>query len=170
MRILFLLLMLSLASCSPGHHEVKVNDLYAITLPADMKPVADLHEDASLQQSDASRPLYVVVIDESKEEMQKHELDYDLEIYFENIVSRKLVESLPEVSIAPPRKTTLAGASALVTDVTGKTASEDIYYKIAVIETPNAFYQVLTWTQGAKRKEMEPEMEKIVNSFRELKQ
>lgn len=158
-----------LAACSPEYHEVKVNEQYSITLPVDMKAVANLHEDASLQQSDTARPLYVVVIDESKEEMRKHELDYDLDLYFSNIVSRSFVESLPGVAITPPQKIKLNGADALVSDITGETAAEKVYYKIAVVETPSAFYQVLTWTDASKKEEMEKEMKLIVSSFSELK-
>lgn len=170
MRIILILFMLTWLACSPAHHEVKVNEQYAITLPADMQAVANLHEYASLQQADSTKPLYVVVIDESKAEMQKHELDYDLSIYFNNLVAVKFIEALPGVTIAPPVKIKINGADALVSGITGTTASGEVYYKVAVIETPSSFYQVLIWTTASQKNEMEKEMDKIIHSFRELSQ
>jgi uncharacterized protein YcfL len=168
--LLVFLLSLLLAACSGSdHREIQVNNLYSLELPVEMKPVANLHDDASLQQVDEQRPLYVVVIDESKEEMQKHELDYDLDLYFTNIVSQSLVESLPEVSISPAEKKTINGFSALVASVTGKADTTGVFYKIGVIETPSAFYQVLTWTTGTQKQALETEMNDIVESFKELK-
>lgn len=168
MRKIFILLSVtSLFACSPDDREVRVNNKYSITLPEGMKPVTGLNEEASLQHADEAVPLYVVVIDESKEEMQQHDLDYDLDLYYNNIVSRNFVESLSEVSISEPAKDSISGSPAYLVDVSGKAESGSIYYKLAIIETPSAFYQVLMWTTAGEREEQQPVMEKIARSFKE---
>jgi hypothetical protein len=166
-KILVALAIASLFSCSPGTKEIHVNNRYYITLPSEMKAVAGLNAQASLQQADESIPLYAVVVDESKEDMVKHDLDYDLDLYFNNIVSRNLIESLSEVSIAEPVKEIIGGSPAYLLDVTGKAGAESIYYKLAIIETSSAFYQVMLWTTASKREELQPQMEEMARSFRE---
>lgn len=169
MKHIFILVSIALLfSCSPGSHELKVNNKYAITLPEAMKPVADLNEAASLQRADETRELYVVVIDESKEEMKKHDLDYDLDLYFRNIFSRNVIESLSDASISEPEKVAKDNASEMIVDVTGKADTTAVYYKAAIVETPSSFYQVLVWTTGSKREKLQEEMSGIVRSFREL--
>lgn len=167
-KLLLLLLVSSIFACSSGKQEVRVNNQYSITLPAGMKPVTGLNNLASLQQADEGIPLYIVVIDESKEEMRSYDLEYDLDLYYSNIVSRNFVESLSEVSISEPVKEMINGAPAYMVDVTGKAETESIYYKLAIIETPSAFYQVLLWTASDQRQSMQPEMEEIARSVKEI--
>jgi hypothetical protein len=166
----FPLLLLSLViACSGSEdHDVHVNNQYAIRLPVTMKPVSYLHEDASLQQEDKSLPLYIVVVDESKEEMEKHELDYNLDLYFENIFLRRITEAFPGASVSQPIKDSLDGLPAIIVDITGRADTVEVYYKAAVIESSSHYYQVFTWTTTAKRSALDPQMKKIIYSFREL--
>lgn len=168
-KLIGLFVLLGLMSCADGTRREVVNSRYVVVVPEEMKPVASLHENASLQQMSAENELYLVVIDESKEEMKKHELDYDLPLYFTNIVSRQFIEKVHEVSISEPVKKEINSLPALVSTITGKADSTEIFYKVAVIESPTHFYQLLTWTTGSRRATNEPSMEAMVNSFSEVK-
>jgi hypothetical protein len=41
---------------------------------------------------------------------------------------------------------------------------------MGVIETPYAFYQILTWTRADKKDEFQPDMNAMIESFKELPQ
>lgn len=43
-----------------------------------------------------------------------------------------------------------------------------LYYQMAIVEGENAFYQILTWCVDSQRDDFEYEMEKIINSFKEV--
>lgn len=43
-----------------------------------------------------------------------------------------------------------------------------LYYQLAIVEGENAFYQILTWCIDSQRDDFEYEMEKIINSFKEI--
>jgi hypothetical protein len=43
-----------------------------------------------------------------------------------------------------------------------------LYYQMAIVEGNNAFYQILTWCVDEQRDDFEYEMEKIINSFKEI--
>lgn len=43
-----------------------------------------------------------------------------------------------------------------------------LYYQMAIVEGENAFYQILSWCVDSQRDDFEYEMEKIINSFKEV--
>lgn len=149
--------------------EVKVNDTYTILMPEYLTPGTALHEKASLQYQNTEKEMYAMVVEESKEEMQNYGLDYDLETYFTNIVSKPFTEKIKNGKVSIPGKMDINGKNALITEITGNINDTDIYYKMAVIETPATFYQVLIWTRADRKAETEADMMKAIGSFRELK-
>lgn len=52
--------------------------------------------------------------------------------------------------------------------LTGNNGEILLYYQMAIVEGENAFYQILTWCIDSQREDFEYEMEKIINSFKEV--
>lgn len=63
---------------------ISVNKRYTISIPADMSESSELNDDASLQYEDMWEDFYVIVIDESKQEMQQALEMFDMTDGFEN--------------------------------------------------------------------------------------
>lgn len=63
---------------------ISVNERYTISIPADMSESSELNDDASLQYEDMWEDFYVIVIDESKQEMQQALEMFDMTDGFEN--------------------------------------------------------------------------------------
>ncbi len=169
-KISFLVVILTFTSCKKQttFNEVTVNDKYTILIPDYVKPSAGMHQQASLQYQNQEKEFYVLVIDESQSDMKAYDLNYDIETYFQNIVSLPFKENIKNGVVSTPQKREINGANALVAEITGSVNNTDVFYKMAVIESPNKFYQVLTWTRADQKKEYEEDMLKIIESLKEL--
>ncbi len=148
--------------------EVNINNRYTIEIPTYMKPCSDIQKDASLQYQNLEKDVYAIVIDEKKVTMQDYNLSFDLDTYFNNISSQGFSESIKNGKISIPGRQEINGNKALIADITGRLEGNDVYYKFAVVETPYEFYQILTWTRADHRESLEPDMIKIIESFKEL--
>ncbi len=170
-RFLFFICIPSfLASCQHEtiFTEVKVNERYSIDIPEYLQPCADLHKDASLQYQNVEKDIYAIVIDEKKTTMQGYDLDYDIDLYFKSIASQPFLDAIKDGKITAPVKQQINGSKALVAEITGKIEGTEVYYKLAVVETPYEFYQLLTWTRAENKEKYDPDMIRLIESFKEL--
>lgn len=159
-----------LFSCStkPVFHEVTINGQYSVQLPEYLQPCSDIHPDASLQYQNTESEIYALVIDEKKEAMENYDLDYDIETYYKAIALQPFSEKIKDGKISPPGVQTINGHKALVADITGKIDNNEVFYRLAVIETTNAFYQMLVWTKAENKEKYMGDFTRIVESFKEL--
>lgn len=168
----FILLIIPLTfSCcknEPVFTEVKVNNRYAISLPDYLQPCTDLHKDASLQYQNTEKEIYAIIIDEKKITMQDYDLDYDIDLYFNSIASQPFLETIKDGKVSPPGRQTINGNKAIVAEITGKIDENEVYYRMGVIETPYEFYQILIWTRTENKTKVEPDMIRMIESFKEL--
>lgn len=168
--LLILTLIFTFSACKreTNFAEVNINQRYTVLLPDYLQPCADLHENASLQYQNAEIDIYAMVIEEKKSTMENYDLDYDLELYYNSIASQAFVDNIKNGKISPPGRQEINGNKALVSEITGNFDGKDVYYRMGIIETPYSFYQVLMWTQAAKKDEYLPDMIKMLESFKEL--
>lgn len=164
-------LLILITSCNNDtvFKEVKVNDRYAISIPDYMQACVDLHKDASFQYQNTEKDIYAIVIDERKKTMEKYDLDYDLDLYFKNS-SQPFLETIKDGKVSPPSHEQIDGHKALISEITGNIDQTSVYYKLGVVETPFAFYQILTWTSAENKDKYEADMMKMIHSFKELPQ
>lgn len=169
-KFLFSIAILFFLSCNneASFKEVKVNDRYSISIPEYLQPCVDLHKDASFQYQNTDRDIYAFVIDERKKTMAKYDLDYDIDLYFK-VASQPFLEN-KNGKVGTPKKEKINGNEAIVSDITGNVDGIDVYYRMGVVETPYAFYQILTWTRADKKDEYSNDMNGMIESFKELPQ
>jgi hypothetical protein len=148
--------------------EVKVNNRYSLSIPDYLQACTDIHKDASMQYQNVDKDIYVMVIDEKKKTMQDFNLDYDIDTYFNNIASQGFTENIKDGKVSIPGRQTISGNKALIAEVTGKIEENEVYYKLALIETPYEFYQILAWTRAKNKENLEGDMIKMIESFKEL--
>lgn len=168
---------LFLFSCNqtPKMQEVKVKNQYAIDLPDFLSISKDLNENASLQYSNIVKEFYIIIIDESKDEMQKALENNELLGLYENNLDgySKLIldnfESNVEVSYhSEKRDTTIHNLKAKLVEYDAISNKVDAFFKYALVEGKSHYYQVLLWTLKDKKNDHTAEMSKIIGTFREL--
>jgi len=170
--IFFLFFFSSIAffSCVKGaaYTEVKVNDQYALTIPEYLQPCTDLHKKASLQLQNTDNDIYMMVIDEKKSDLRELGLNYNLKTYYSTIIKQPFLKNIDHLVIDKyPKEIKIAGNTAVMSTIKGVVNDHFVYYKLAIVETPGCFYQIVVWTRGDKKEKSENELQKIIESFRE---
>jgi hypothetical protein len=162
-RLLYLLpLAFIIASCSGTKWaRVNVNDKYNLELPSYLE-AGTFYQDASLQYKNEEKEFYMYVVDEDKAQFKTYGLDYDLETYFK--VAARAFDSTGHVN---PTRLLIEKDSAAVGDFKGNINGNEVYYRLVTIESKGTFYKMLIWMMGRDREKYAPDVERIVNSFRE---
>jgi hypothetical protein len=137
---------------------------YAMKLPGDMEPGNFNDSAASLEYESVARQLNVEVVSDSKAKIISFGLDYDLDTYMK-IATRQIDAQGLYVN----KPLTINGFKALQTDIAKKNAKgQNIHYKLTCIETPRFFYMMSIYTTDDFLDKNRSDMDKMVNSFKEL--
>lgn len=177
-KYLFILIgSLMLVSCTDPDkvQVVSVEDRYSLTIPAFLKEVSNLNEDASLQYQHAMKEFYVVVIDEPKYELQNALEENGLNILYSNDIegfSNLLIDGMEDVVTiikkSPVIDTLVNAMPARMVQIHGEIDGIQAFYSVAYVEGKETYYQVMTWTLASKEKKNTEKMEKILYSLKEL--
>jgi len=175
---ILLLTILFITSCQSGDTErlVTIENKYSISLPSFLvKASTTLNAEASLQYLHTWKEFYVIVIDESKSEMQKALADNNLTDKYSNDIKgySDLLLNGFEQSISISHKsdivdTLINNMPARVFTINGRVEGIDAFYSLAFIEGKERYYQIMTWTLSSKEYEYKDKMRKILYSLKEL--
>ncbi len=174
----FILSLFIFQSCSSGEEEklVTVENNFSLSLPKFLKEVDDLNAAASLQYQSGIKEFYVLVLDESKDEVHAGINENNLaEIYENNIegYSKLIVENfqqgLAEPDFSETIDTIINGLPAKLTSVKGIVEDIEIFYSLGVYEGEENYFQVLTWTLESRKDKYKSKMKKILCSMKDLK-
>lgn len=164
------------ASCSKSEavETVKIGGRYSIDLPKSFKEVNNLNEEASLEYMDASRELYVIVIDEKKEAVANAIMENGLEndytpdfTGYSQLLVDTMKPNLKGGTVAPFKDTIIDGRNARKTELDGIVQNLRINYNLGVVEGKNHFYQIMVWTSPDFLERNKTDMQDIINSFKE---
>ena len=174
---IILLSILTLNSCEPSdeYQIVNIDDQYSLTIPSFLTKVNNLNDNASLQYQHGLKEFYVIVIDESKIELQNALEDYQLTEYFTNDVkgySDLLLEGF-EQTVSIKQKSTILdtlinGMPARLLTISGRIDGIDAYYSLAFIQGRHSYYQIMAWTLSSKEFEYKDKMNRIMYTFKEF--
>lgn len=179
MKKLFSLLLVSAAlfSCGLGDtmETVVVGDRYSISIPSFLTKTNALNDEASLQYQNTFKGFYVIVIDESIEEM--HEALYDNDLTdeysadidgYSKVVLTGFLEALNITDTSDIMEAQIGGMPARTVSMTGLVSGLDVFYDVAFVQGSESYYQILTWTLAGSEKKYKSKMDEIINSLREL--
>ncbi len=169
-------LILLVTSCSTKPREVVIDEKYKMDIPGDLISTTALNDDASLQYFNAFKELYVMVIedvpDEVYETIAELEMEGEYPFNFEGFCM--LVCSGDEDVFAAVsdrhklKETAINGLNARTFGNTRTINGVDVYYKMALVQGKETYYQVITWTLPQRSKKYETVMDDMINSFTEL--
>jgi hypothetical protein len=158
--------------------EVKINDLYSMKLPDYLSESYDLNDEASLQYQNTEREVYVIVIDEPKQDFI--DVFMSLDAYdstksacdnYADAQMESIEDNMSTVTAkSTMRKTKLNGSEARICDVSGTQSGieDEMGFTVAFIEGKETLYMVMTWTFEKTKSEYQDDMDKMINSFKEL--
>ncbi len=158
--------------------DVKINNLYSMSLPDYLTEGNDLNDEASLQYQNIYKEVYVIVIDEPKQEFidvfkELGEYD-DTKGACDNYCEAQM-ESIEEnmetvTSKSKVRKTKIGGAEARIADVAGTQAgiTDAMGFTVAFVEGKENLYMIMTWTFEKDKSKYQDDMDMMINSFKEL--
>jgi hypothetical protein len=176
-RMLIVLSFFSLSSCQEEkEYEARlVNNTYSIEIPLMLTQATSLHDEASLQYQNLQQELYVLAIEEPKNEI--HDMIHqeealtnftpDFEGYAklitENMDLRVRLDHVSEL-----KDTIINGHKAKLQTMESEIDGNKAYYWIGIFEGDKNYYQVITWTLLAKKELHQSKMEHMIYSFKEI--
>lgn len=152
-----------------GFKRVEVEGLYALQIPDFLTPYSDLNDVASLQYAYESDNLFLIIIDELKTDIPEGRT---LEDYYD-FANNNLTEGLHSISLEDFRTLNVNGLNGIFWNIEGSTQLGEgeaitVVYQVKVIESPTAFYQIISWTTWENREKYKKELDIMVGSFEEI--
>lgn len=132
-----------------------------ITLPAGWKRETDLNDVAGIEASGQFSSRFAVVITEPKSDLPNTDA-----VRYSDLTRPDLVKSLGG-DAEGPRRLTVSGYPAVQYRVSGKSDDEEVVMLHTCIETPRRLHQVLLWTRKGQFEASRPELERVLQTFRE---
>jgi len=171
-KIITLVLFCIFLSCDSKKTEiVTIKNKYSVELPAFLSKGNNLHEEASLQYQNTFKEFYIIILDESKQEIIDAapflEIEPTLEGYY-TYLTNSMKETIKNPRFNDIKNTRINGMNAKTFSVTGNVDGLDAYYKLAYVEGKETYYQILTWTLLKNQEKNAHEMDKIISSFKEI--
>jgi hypothetical protein len=154
-----------------------------IEIPNRMKEMPKLNAVASIKYGEVIKEdeqvfeNYILVLPETFEEIESYELKVELNCKnYHEICKEKLLEGLTDVEMIEESEEPidLNGSQAIISKLKGnKKINEEltisIYYELAVVQGERGFYQVLSWTLVDQIDRYSDDMDRMTQSFKELK-
>ncbi|MES2795907.1 MAG: hypothetical protein V4683_08080 [Bacteroidota bacterium] len=152
--------------------EKKAGNVIYLSMPNYLLKTNTLNDSAILQYMNASKEAYVIVIDDSKAELESLGSKYESISDFHYSTSKKLIEGLKNAK-ETNKKTFKIGTSnysqSLLTGLfTSSSGTEiGISYLLTYIETSEHYYQILCWSTKEFYASLESDFAKISTSLKE---
>lgn len=170
------ILLFSSCNSVSGTKSEKVGGRASIMVPISMSVTNKLNEDAVFQMQNIFQELYIIVIEEDRQEFKniinsnssrvEENHSFDFKVYSDVIIS-SLEEDLDLKEKIEPRLDSINGLPASISEFVGVVNGLDIFYKHACVEGKDKYYQVLTWTLVSRKDKHLESMNAMINSFKE---
>lgn len=145
---------------------LKSNDgLSQITLFEGWREQKGLNEKAEIEASNPITNNFIIVLSESKLDFNHMTLDKHSEA-----TRSILLEAIKDPKVEGPFPLKINGYPAVQYKITGAVDDLNPVYLHTTVETPKNFHQVLAWTLVSKFEKNKVELQKVIASFKEIKQ
>jgi hypothetical protein len=135
-----------------------------LSVPSTWREDVTLNPVASLQAANTIGEMYVAVITEGKEDFSK---DMTLD-KFASLAQQQQGQRIESANFTTPVRTTINGYPAVQYEVNGTIQNVNLAYLNTIVETPNNFHQILTWTLKSKFDANKPTLQQVAQSFKEV--
>ncbi|HEX9961360.1 MAG TPA: hypothetical protein VGB00_10530 [Pyrinomonadaceae bacterium] len=142
---------------------VSTDGKYQITAPGGWQKQTSLNDEATLQAANLRGELYVIVISESKEDIDAS-VNLDL---VTDAVKENLTKTVTGATFSEPVSTTVNGLPAKQFEVSGEVEKIKVTYLYSLVDAPQNYYQVITWTLTPRFESGKGKLQEVINSFKE---
>ncbi len=155
----------------PRWQTIPIRNLYTIDLPSSLKPTNEMHEGAALQYYNEDGSLYVICLEELKENIKAIKSGINMNDYYkmveDTITSRSTFKRFIQGKKYKNEGLTLKeGDYEVITDLMGQ--EYHLMYRISVIESKQYFFQLVMYAPYVDSCGVFDLMDTISKSFRLL--
>lgn len=151
--------------------EYQTGHVVKLSVPDYMKRTSGLNDDACLEFQNPVKEVYTIVIQDSKEDLKLSDITYDgIEEFYEVVFKDFGVgENYSNRKLGTPKKKTIGNYNFFYNECTlrDKELELDLYYVMGLVETPNSFYQVMSWTLLENKEKFKKDFENIIFTLKE---
>lgn len=163
--ILTLLLTAGWSFAQEKFKEKEIGNVYHVSIPDYMTKTFSLNDVASMQFLNSSKETYVIVIEDSKEELLVAGSPFrDPEEFYRHF-EQSFTDQTCE--IGPVNALKINGNRAVQVEITKPFKEYNVSYLITVIESDSHFYKMLAWTIEDYKDQYLDDFKKIASSFRD---
>ncbi|TKI58695.1 RDD family protein [Brevibacillus antibioticus] len=138
---------------------------FQITASSDWRKDSALHDEAGIEISNRISEKYVVVLSESKQDLDS---SFTLQDYAQ-VIESNIQEAAENLSIDKPIRTVVDNQVAIQFIAKGDVGGIKLAYIVTLVETPTHFHQIMAWTKQSRFASLKQELQKVSGSFREVK-
>jgi hypothetical protein len=138
----------------------------SMEIPDYMTRTIELNSSAIVQYQNTKKETYLVLIEDSKEEMELAGIKSNLNDFFNEFISDYTAE-FENYKSESVTEFTLGNLSCKQGNFTFKSGEVDIYMIATIIESRQYFYKMLTWTLAKNKNIYKKDFDKIIKSFEE---
>jgi hypothetical protein len=173
-----------LAEDKPQWSYVQDAEMYEIEIPGRMDFMERLHPEAIIKYAEVRKDTdrvyenYIMVLPESHEEIISYDLGFKFttETYHAHHLESIGADMSAYTILTPNAKVEqINGMEAIISEMQGSLVLKDsnlvdIYYMMGVMQGEKGFYQVVSWSVADQKDIFRADMERMIRSFREIKQ
>jgi hypothetical protein len=160
-----------MTSCQPEftYDRIAVGDRYSLSVPSFLEVTYDINPDASLQYQNIWKDFFVMVIDESKANLNNQSSELAISSFTEyfNFHYGAIENALAVLEKPVFRDTTINAMPSKTVKLTGRVDGVEIFYYMVFAEGENRYYQVVAFSGASKKGEYEDIMGQIIFSLQE---
>jgi len=173
--ILSALALIFTVSCNTEttYNSKQVDDMFSLDIPTYMSDINLENPEASLTVGDSIQERYVMVIYETKKEIESYGADIELDVNnYSNIVIDMFGQAFtnPETKKVTQEPTQINAITSLSFEISGgfDEVGEDVYSYITILESDKSFYTIYAWSLKSDERNFAPEAHHIAESFKEI--
>ena len=171
--IIFLIVLTVLTSSASNAQTTlknyKAGHTFDLSLPDYMSKTGGLNSSAAIQYKSLVKDVYGFVIFDTKEELELIEYKFaSVNEFYEDFI-KDFLKDEPKRTLSKPVPSSKNGINFIETDLTyyDNDAKAEIYYLVGVVETPKAYYKVLSWCVAENKKNFKADFQKIIYSLKD---
>lgn len=156
---------IGLVAQEANFQEHKIGHVYHVSIPDYMTKTYSLNEAASMQYLNAAKETYVILIEDSKDQLLQAGVPFRSPEEFYDHFEQTFADNYSKIS--PKHPLTINGYPALQVEITKPFGEYKVHYLVTVIESETHFYKMLAWTIDKYKQKYLADFKRIANSFRE---
>jgi hypothetical protein len=154
-------------SQSPSFSVRKGGHCYTMDLPEYLTRTFSLNDVATLQYQNTAKSTYVIVIEDSKEQLQEVGMKFVSPKDFLENFSQEFKKDMENRKLAPTTEFKSNGYAHAQTELYWTEEGNDFYMLITGVETQGYFYKILCWTPKANQAAVQADFQRISRSIKE---